>query len=467
MPKLMRCPFCGLLQDEPAGVKACQRCGGELVFEDALPVASGDTYLKAQMELDQVNAPAQQMVDRYLLVTLRTPEKLPQHFQAKTDAGRAPLSLSVVLDVSGSMHGQKIEQTREALRMAARMLHEGDSLAMSVFSNDAQVVMAPRPFDSDTKRVFLSLVDEIRPGGSTALSDGLNLGLAQADKMPPGSRLTLLLSDGQANIGETDLEVIGQAARQASTREILVSTLGVGMDYNEALMTEIATQGKGRFYHVQNPQDIMTTMTAELGEAADLAAEDVHLQINLPSGAGLLPLSKAYGCQIKDGQALVSIGDIPLDLEVEVPLRLTIYPAKDGERLGVEGSIRYQAPSGEALLTALNRVTVRVMAQAQYEGQKLVIQPVAERVARQLHASQVLSYSRALSTQDGQELEKAEQGREQLREYLGLLDEKRRVRINQEMEEDFTALRTASPRAKQSVYAAYSKSRSMRGPRDK
>lgn len=463
MPRYMRCLFCGLLQDEPEGVKTCQRCGGELAFEDAQTISEGRSYLKTQMELDQVNAPATQMVDRYLLVTLRTPEKVPEAYQAKTETGRQPLSLSVVLDVSGSMHGRKIEHTKKALEMAARLLQAGDALALTVFSDVAKVVMEPKRYNDQTKKVFLSLVDEIQPGGSTALNAGLALGLAQAEAMPTQNRLTLLLSDGHANIGETDLEVIGRSAKAASGKGILVSTLGVGMDYNEALMTEIATQGKGRFYHVQDPQDILTTMTAELGEAADLAAEDVQIHLILPKGAGLMPLSPAYGCQISDGQAVVSVGELPLDLEVEIPLRLSLHPAKAGERLGVEGRIVHQTPSGERLEVPLNRVTVRIVEEAQYQMGKTVIQPVAEKVARQLHASQVLSYSRALSTHNAKALQEIEEAREQLGDYLNLLDDDRRQQISQEMQDDFTSLRTASPKAKDAVFAAYQQSRSMRG----
>lgn len=463
MPKLMRCPFCGLLQDEPAGVKACQRCGGELEFEDAQRISEGQSYIKTQMELDQVNAPASQMVDRYLLVTLRSPAKVPDAYQAKTEIGRPPISLSVVLDVSGSMHGQKIEHTKKALQMAARLLREGDALAMTVFSDDAKVLMEPKQFNKQTKAVFLSLVDEIRPGGSTALNAGLNLGLKQAEAMPTENRLTLLLSDGHANIGETDLEVIGRSAKTASKKGILVSTLGVGMGYNEALMTEIATQGKGRFYHVQDPQDILTTMTAELGEAADLAAEEVQIHLNLPNGGGLMPLSQAYDCQIKDGRAIVSIGDIPLDLEVEIPLRLTLHPAKAGERLGIDGKVFHQTPSGEILSLPLNRVTVRILEKPVYQEKMAVVQPVAEKVARQLHASQVLSYSRALSTRNEKELKNVEQARARLDDYLNLLDDKRRAQLNQEMQDDIASLKTASPKAKDAVYAAYQQSRSMRG----
>lgn len=66
MSGLMRCQYCGLLQDEPSGVKECQRCGGELAYENLQPVLPGGSYIQAQMELDQVNGPAGRMFDRYL-----------------------------------------------------------------------------------------------------------------------------------------------------------------------------------------------------------------------------------------------------------------------------------------------------------------------------------------------------------------------------------------------------------------
>ena len=159
----------------------------------------------------------------------------------------------------------------------------------------------------------------------TALFDGLDMGLDQLRKMRTDTDLALLLSDGQANVGETDLEVVGNLAKQAADTGVVVSTIGVGAGYNEALMTEIATQGKGRFYHVQSADEIVPYMTGELGEAADLAARDVKIKIKLPKGAALIPLSAAYTCEIIQGEAIVSIGDIPADLEVEVPLRLTLF----------------------------------------------------------------------------------------------------------------------------------------------
>lgn len=467
MTELMRCLYCGHLQDEPTGVKECQRCGGELIYEEPPPKKGKGSYLDAQMELDQINAPAGQTVDRHLLISFRTPEKVPAVHLAKTESGRPPLSFSAVLDTSGSMHGNKIDYTKQALRMASRFFRDGDQFAMTVFSDTAEMIMKPTPVDRESKKVFESLVNEIMPHGLTALHSGLDLGIQQAQQMRSESNLTLLLSDGQANVGETDLEIIGTLARKAAEAGLIVSTLGVGMDYNEALMTEIATQGRGRFYHVQSAAEIVPYLTGELGEAADLAARDVKIHIKLPKGAALVPLSAAYQCEIIDNEAIVSIGDIPVDLDVEIPLRLTLFPGKENDRLEINGEITYLTPAGTTLTTSLNRVTVRFIKKGHFSPDMGVVKPVATRVAEQMRATQVLQYSRAVSRGNETELQHAEHERLKLREYFQLLDEDIRDKMDQKLTADIHSVRSASPRAKSTVRDAYQAQRFMRNFKDK
>ena len=118
MPRLMRCLYCGTLQDEPSGAKTCGRCGGELEFVGPPTADEKGSYLQVQMELDQVKAPAGQNLERHLLITLRAPDKVPAAEAAPTVTGREPLSFQAVLDVSGSMSGAKITPAVEAARQA-------------------------------------------------------------------------------------------------------------------------------------------------------------------------------------------------------------------------------------------------------------------------------------------------------------------------------------------------------------
>jgi len=462
MVKLMRCLYCGLLQDEPAGVKECQRCGGELVSEKPSALGLSGSYLKVQMELDQVSAPPGQMLDRYLLLTLRSPEKVPDQHAVKTESGRPALSFHAVVDTSGSMHGEKMEQTKQALQMAIQLLHEGDIISISVFSNQPELILKPTVVNSQSKKIAKSIISEIQPGGRTALFSGLKVGIKQAQEKRLESNLVLLLSDGQANVGETDLEIIGQLADEAAGDGIVVSTLGVGMGYNEALMTEIATQGRGRFYHIQSSDQIVPILTGELGEAADIAARDVNIKLMLPQGATAIPLSSVYKASLTDGEYSVSIGDIPLDLEMEIPLRMTLFPGKEGARMSVEGEVQYVSPADAQLSTPLNRVTVRFEKHGEFKPAMGVVEPVAERVAHQMRASQVLRYSRAVARNVPEELKRADQEGAKLKEYMGILSPEIASTLIKEVDADIDAVRHASPRAKNVTGMAYHEMRSMR-----
>ena len=151
MATLMRCPFCGLLQDEPAGVKTCPRCGGGLEYENLPPSSSKPAYVQVQMELDQVAAPAGRNVERYLLLTIRTPDKVPEKEAAPSGKKRPPLNFAPVLDTSGSMHGEKIAHAREAVRQAVHFLHAGDVFSLVTFASEVKCPL--KPVNVDEKNI--------------------------------------------------------------------------------------------------------------------------------------------------------------------------------------------------------------------------------------------------------------------------------------------------------------------------
>ncbi|NMC14009.1 MAG: VWA domain-containing protein [Chloroflexi bacterium] len=459
MPKYMRCQYCGLLQDEPVGVKSCVRCGGELEFESAPSSSDTGSYITAQLELDQVKAPAGQNVDRYLLVTIRTPAQVPAEQSAATESGRPPLSYCAILDVSGSMNGEKLQYSKEAIRHAVRCLHEGDIFSLVIFSNTVRCIFEPQEFSKNLQKSIESALSEITAGGMTALYDGMNLGIEKALYKKQSSNLALILSDGQANVGNTDIEYIGQHASNARQQGLVLSALGVGMDYNEALMTEIATQGGGRFYHLQDAAHIPAYMTGELGEVANLAVKEARLELILPPGATVMPMSSAYPTKQGEGKAMVKLGDIPSDIELEVPIRLTLPGQPLSTKLHVEGALEYQSPAGNYLSHSLNRVTVRFVEHIGFKIQDGVISPVAERVLNQMKASDILNVSRAFALNP----EKGEQemafGLNQMRQYAVKLGEERAEYEAKEVEEKFFAMRSSPSLSKMHVAAAFVHSR--------
>jgi Ca-activated chloride channel family protein len=454
MAKLMRCPYCGLLQDEPVGVKNCSRCGGGLEYENPPLHGKGSSYVQVQMELDQVAAPAGHNVERYLLLTIRTPDKVPAKEAAPAGKKRPALSFTPVLDISGSMGGEKITDAKEAVRQAVGRLHADDVFSLVTFSDDVKCPFNPIEVDDQLIAQVENSLQEITAGGQTALCAGLEMGIKNAAKHKKESNLVLLLSDGQANVGETDLEKIGMRAQHAREQGLLVSTIGVGLDYNEALMTEVATQGGGRFYHIQDANKIPAFVAGELGEVAALAARDVTITLTLPNGATLIPLSATYPINQAGEQAVVSVGDIPCGTELEIPLRLALLAQPVGAKLSLDGMLEFQSPAGHMITIPINRVTVRFLKSDAFQLRVGMVLPVAEKVFSQMKANSVLGVSRIRALRPTQAKKQTETILASLEAYGELLGEDRVKEEMKLIKEEFILSEASAAFAKQSVNSA-------------
>ena len=457
--KLMRCEYCGLLQDEPQGVKQCSRCGGSLVFENRLPTGQVSSYLQVQMELDQVAAPAGQNVERYLLVTIRTPKEVPPGELPASTHSRPSINFSSVLDISGSMQGEKIEQAVMAVQQAVKYLRSGDVFSLVTFNNEVACPFEPIRMEENTLQEIEAGLQTIHAGGMTALDGGLEGGIEKALIHKMDTNLALLLSDGQANVGETDLEVIGVRALKAQQQGVIISTLGVGLDYNEALLAEIATQGGGRFYHVQHAGQIPAYLAGELGEVAMLAAREVKIHLVIPPGATLIPLSAAYPVTQTGEEAVISAGEIPSDTELEIPLRLALVGGAAGTKSSIEGRLTFRSPAGHDLQVPLNRVTVRFLSHGQFGLRLGVVPPVVERVLTQMKAASILTIARVAARKPGQVDNQASSSIEALRAYATLLGVERAEQESRDISKRISNMRSQTYASKQSVSAAFMASR--------
>jgi Ca-activated chloride channel family protein len=197
---------------------------------------------------------------------------------------RTPLNLAVVLDRSGSMTGAKIEKARQAAMGLVDQLAPGDVFSLLAYSDHAEVLVPAQELED--KEAVKSRISRIRPGGSTALHAGVELGATQIQRHLSSRKINrvILLSDGLANVGPSSPRDLRQLGHALSERGISVSTIGVGDDYNEDLMAGLAEASDANYYYVKDTERLPEIFARELGELVTVAAREVRIEITCPKG---------------------------------------------------------------------------------------------------------------------------------------------------------------------------------------
>ena len=218
-----------------------------------------------------------------LLITLRSPEQ-PAALQKQ----RPGLNLALVIDRSGSMAGRKLSYARKAARFLAGELTERDRLAIVVFDDQVKVLVPSQPVRDPLP--FISAINTIEAGGSTALFDGWLAGATQVANHldPSGLNRVLLLSDGQANEGLTDAAAIAAKVEGLTQRGISTSAFGLGSGFDEDLMGAIAGAGDGTLAQIESPKQLADLYASELQGLASTLGRKVSLGLRAKHGAELL-----------------------------------------------------------------------------------------------------------------------------------------------------------------------------------
>jgi Ca-activated chloride channel homolog len=243
----------------------------------AAPHAQAASSIKLQADLAQTVMPEGQEGRVYLRVGL---EGIAPH----EEGGRVPANVLLVVDQSGSMKGDRIGQAREAALMAVERLGDADVLGVVSYSDNAYV-LSPAARLRDTERVRAA-IRNIDAEGRTALYAGVSQGIRELRPFvdPYKVNRIILLSDGLANVGPSspqELEALGREAAQAG---ITVTTIGLGLGYNEDLMTRLALASDGNHAFVERPQDLVKIFNEEFGDVLAAIGGDVEIIIECPDG---------------------------------------------------------------------------------------------------------------------------------------------------------------------------------------
>ena len=194
---------------------------------------------------------------------------------------RTPLSLAIVIDRSGSMGTDNMMAALDCTRDLVNRLHDEDEV--SVVSYDTQVEVEMELMSArEAKHHIVSSLAHIHARGGTDLHSGWLKGVEMLAHRSNGNRMcrVVLLSDGQANHGETNVDTISSQVARMAAAGITTSTVGIGVGFNEMLMTSMAIAGQGTAMYGDSAQDLAEPFDAEIGLLSGLAWREVTLSIN-------------------------------------------------------------------------------------------------------------------------------------------------------------------------------------------
>lgn len=204
------------------------------------------------------------------------------------DKERVPTDFIVVLDRSGSMSGKnKMDYAQKAIESLLYQMGEQDRFALVTFDDQVETPIGLRPINKDTREDAIRLIHQVTPRGATNIEAGLKQGMAlfkESGRKKGRAQRLILLSDGMANQGMTDVSGLGKIAAGAVEGEFVISTIGVGLDFNETLLASLADYGTGSYYFMENLAELDRILSREFYGASRILAKNIVLKLDLAAG---------------------------------------------------------------------------------------------------------------------------------------------------------------------------------------
>lgn len=324
------------------------------------------------LRTDRALVPVGETARRYLEIAVTAPA-------LAVDAKRPALNISLVLDRSGSMSGDKLKYVQQAAKHALTRLTTRDLVSIVTYDHNVSVVAEAQPVTDQARRELNRLIDRLRVGGRTNLSGGWLTGCDQIaafqEQRPDDINRALLLTDGLANEGITGQEDLTYHADQLRERGISTTTFGVGHDFNEFLLQGMADAGGGHFYFIENPRQIPNYFKGELGELAETTAREAALTLTLPAGAEASLINDIRHEQ-KAGTLRVFLNDLYSDDRRTLYFQLDLPAGELDETFSVEASVAYD----NVATRRSHQVTAKPLTFTVADAARCDAQPVDEEV---------------------------------------------------------------------------------------
>ncbi|CAG9321577.1 unnamed protein product [Blepharisma stoltei] len=297
----------------------------------------------------------------YLQLNSSAAQELPCSFSMQalesspTEGGvRQGIDIVCVIDVSGSMQGDKIELTKKTLEFMVGKLEPKDRMSLVLFSSEVRRILPLIKMTEVGKQRALSKIAEIHAGGGTELVEGLDHGLKVIEDRRIVNQITsiILLTDGQDNNGSTALDRAKLRVDSAKTKNYSIHTFGYGSDHDAKLLNAISEWRNGGFYYIEKNDSIPMAFSNCLGELMSTVADQIQVRFQTQAADIPFALTKVYS---ESGDSVFSMPPVLTGDKKEAIFVLNFPPCQqqvpEGHSISpVKGFITYkQIQTGETV----------------------------------------------------------------------------------------------------------------------
>ena len=294
-----------------------------IMSKDSLPVTGGEQVVYALVDIKAVTA---------------------------TSLGTMPANIALVLDRSGSMDGEKMDNLKEAVGYVVDTLDDDDLVSVTIFDDQVETLVPSQPA-KNRDAIKTTLAGVIVRGG-TQISDGLSTGLAEAKKGIAKDRVNriVLLTDGQT---WDDEEACLKLADEAGTLGVAITSIGIGEEWNEKLLLQLAERSRGNSHWIQNPIAILDAFRQEMEGMQSVAVTKVTMTGRMSPGARPVKvfttvpmIADVSGRTVSGSVVQADLGSLDGRKGQAVLIEARVPAHKAGAYRVGQVEIRYDVPSG-------------------------------------------------------------------------------------------------------------------------
>lgn len=258
---------------------------------------------------------------------------------------RPPMAVSLVIDTSGSMAGDKIQNARVAAASLLETLGDGDIVSIYGFSNGVVEIAPPTLLSRASRGPLMQGIQRIVAAGGTNMWDGMQVGIARMAQAPAthGIRRIFLISDGHANIGPSDPVSLGNLAAGSTENGTQITAIGVGYDYDQTTLGALAVRSSGRVYHLGESHQMARILEQELDLLSRSVAVNAFIEVVPAPGVSILE-GATSGAVLTNGRLRFSLGAVHAGQQREILFRAHVDTTRVGSRPLATARLVYETP---------------------------------------------------------------------------------------------------------------------------